>query len=153
MIYKVAYKWCGKREDAEDIAQNVCVKLPEKLAGFRAEASFTSWLYRITINAAKDYYRTTGKAQSREFGFAEGFDTASEEVAADDKMIAAESFAAIHQLPEPLRDAVLLVYAEEMSHKQAAEILECAETTISWRIFKARKLLKSLLKEGSKAYG
>lgn len=146
-IYKIAYKWCGKREDAEDIAQDVCVKLPGKLSSFKGEAAFTSWLYRLTINAAKDYYRTTGRAQNREFPFAEGFDAPSEEVAADDRLAAKQAMAEIHKLPETLRDAVLLVYAEGMSHKEAGKILGCAETTISWRIFQARGKLENLRKQ------
>jgi RNA polymerase sigma-70 factor (ECF subfamily) len=142
VIYKIAYKWCGRREDAEDVAQNVCLKLADRLAGFRGDSGFTSWLYRITINAAKDYYRTTGKAYRREQAFADGFDPMSDEVAADEQLVARESYAAIHSLPEPIRDAVLLVFGEEMSHKEAAKILGCAETTVSWRIHKARKILQ-----------
>jgi len=143
-VYKIAYKWCGRREDAEDIAQEVFVKLPEKLAGFRFESSFSSWLYRLTINAANDYFRTKGKARGREFAFAEGFDAASDEVPADEQIASRQAFAEIYKLPSDIKDAVLLVFAEEMSHKQAADILGCAESTISWRIFQARKTLKEL---------
>ncbi len=143
MIYRVAYKWAGRREDAEDIAQNVCMKLPEKLAGFRGEADFSSWLYRLTINAAHDYLRTTGKAQAREQPFAEDFDPPSGDIPADRRLAAKQAMMAIHQLPADLRDAVLLVYAEDKNHKEAARILGCAETTISWRIFQARKKLRA----------
>lgn len=146
-IYKIAYKWCGKKEDAEDIAQDVCVKLPAKLASFKREAAFTTWLYRLTINAAKDYYRTTAKAQNRELPFAEGFDAPSSEVAADRALAAKQAMAEIHRLPEDLRDALLLVHAEGLNHKEAANVLGCAETTISWRIHKARKELESLRKQ------
>jgi RNA polymerase sigma-70 factor (ECF subfamily) len=147
LIYKVAYKWCGRREDAEDVAQEVCIKLPEKLAGYRGEAKFTSWLYRITINAAKDYGRAKGRVNKREVAFVEGFDAASDEPGAEQKLIAAEAYQHIHTLPEGIRDAVLLVFGEDMNHKQAAEVLGCAETTVSWRIFQARKLLKPLMTE------
>ncbi len=143
-VYKIAYKWCGHRADAEDIAQDVFVKLPEKLKSFRGESAFTTWLYRLTVNAAKDYYRTTGRARGRELPFAEGFDAPSDEVAADDALAAKQAMAEIHRLPEGIRDAVLLVYVEELSHKEAAQILGCAETTVSWRIFQARKSLKGV---------
>lgn len=152
-VYKIAYKWTGRREDAEDVAQDVFIKLPSKLNSFRGESGFTTWLYRLTVNAAKDYYRTTGRAAKREVGFAEGFDAPSDEVAADDRLIAKEAFARIHRLPEPIRDAVLLVYAEDMNHKQAALVLGCAETTVSWRIFQARKLLKELGAERTRHAG
>lgn len=145
-IYKIAYKWSGRREDAEDIAQEVCASLPVKIDGFRGDSAFTTWLYRIVINAAKDYYRKAHR--QRETAFAEGFDAASDEPLAEEKMIAAQGFAAVHALPEPIRDAVLLVFGEDLSHKEAAKILGCAETTISWRIFKARGLLKE-----EQAYG
>lgn len=147
LIYKVAYKWCGRREDAEDIAQEVCMKLPEKLASFRGDAKFTSWLYRITINMAKDYGRAKTRVSSRETAFGEGFDAPSNEPGAEQKLIAAESYNYIHTLPEGIRDVVLLVFGEDMNHKQAAEVLGCAETTVSWRIFQARKLLKPLMQE------
>lgn len=145
LIYKVAYKWCGRREDAEDIAQDVCVKLPEKLASYRGEARFTSWLYRIVINASKDYGRAKSRVSRKEVAFADGFDAASDEPGAERKIIAAEAYRHIHTLPEGIRDAVLLVYGEDMNHRQAAEALGCAETTVSWRIFQARKLLKPLM--------
>jgi len=147
LIYKIAYKWCGRREDAEDIAQEVCIKLPEKLAGYRGDAKFTSWLYRITINAAKDYGRTRSRVNQREVAFVDGFDAASDEPGPEQKVIALEAYQHIHTLPEGIRDAVLLVFSEDMNHKQAAEALGCAETTVSWRIFQARKLLKPLLTE------
>lgn len=144
IIFKIAYKWSGRREDAEDITQTVCMKLPEKLGGFSGQAAFTSWLYRLTINAAHDYYRTTGKARGREQAFAEGFDAPSDEVPADEQLAARQAFTEICALPADIRDAVLLVFAEDMSHKEAANILGCAEATISWRIFQARKKLKGL---------
>jgi len=59
MIFRVAYKWCGVREDAEDIAQDVCVKLGTVIHGYRAEAAFSSWLYRITLNAVRDFQRAS----------------------------------------------------------------------------------------------
>lgn len=150
LIYKVAYKWCGRREDAEDVAQEVCVRLPEKLASYRGEAAFTSWIYRMTINAAKDYCRAKGRVHRHETAFVEGFDAVSDEPGAERVMLAAEAYRHIHGLPEGIRDAVLLVFGEDMNHKEAARVLGCAETTISWRIFQARKLLKPLMSEQGK---
>lgn len=147
LIYRTAYKWCGRREDAEDIAQDVCVKLPEKLSSYRGESKFTSWLYRITINTAKDYGRAKGRVSRQEVAFVEGFDAASDEPGAEEQLAAAQAYQHIHTLPEGIRDAVLLVFGEDMNHKQAAEALGCAETTVSWRIFQARKLLKPLMIE------
>ena len=55
LVYKVSYKWCRTKEDAEDITQEVFVKLAKKIFSFREESSFQTWLYRIVINTAKDF--------------------------------------------------------------------------------------------------
>ncbi|MFQ5561489.1 MAG: RNA polymerase sigma factor, partial [Nitrospinota bacterium] len=69
MIFRVAYKWCGIKEDAEDIAQEVCIKLGESIRGFKFEAAFSSWLYRVTMNSAKDYYRSRNRKRLNERAF------------------------------------------------------------------------------------
>jgi len=56
-VYNLAYKWCGVKEDAEDVAQEVFVKLVKKLHTFDKKSSFKTWLYRIIINTAKDFVR------------------------------------------------------------------------------------------------
>ncbi|MEE9355813.1 MAG: RNA polymerase sigma factor [Methylococcaceae bacterium] len=56
-MYKIAFKWCGNQADAQDITQNACLKLARSIASFRGEAAFTTWLYRLVINTAKDWQR------------------------------------------------------------------------------------------------
>src|SRR5690606_24279669 len=56
-IYRLAYRWCGHREDAEDVAQDVAIKLAGALKGFDGRSAFTSWLYRIVLNAVRDRQR------------------------------------------------------------------------------------------------
>src|SRR4051812_4086460 len=56
-IYRFAWKWCGHQADAQDIAQQACLKLAGSLANFRFEAAFTSWLYTLVISCAKDWER------------------------------------------------------------------------------------------------
>ena len=53
-IYRFAWKWCRHRANAEDIAQQACIKLAASLAQFRFEAAFTSWLYRLVVSCAQD---------------------------------------------------------------------------------------------------
>src|SRR5678816_116249 len=57
-IYRFAWKWCGHRTNAEDIAQQSCIKLAGSLAQFRFQAAFRSWLYQLVINCAVDWQRT-----------------------------------------------------------------------------------------------
>ena len=54
-MYRMAFKWCGNKEDAEDITQNACIKLARSIDTFRFQSAFLSWLYRLVINTAKDW--------------------------------------------------------------------------------------------------
>lgn len=141
-IYKIAFSWCPDRQDAQDIAQNACIKLVKALEGFRGDAAFSSWLYRLVINVARDYVR----GQTRFSGHIdiEDLAPANPEPDAEKQLQARQMLARIHDLPGGERDALLLVFHQGLSHARAADILECAESTISWRIHEARKKLKSM---------
>jgi RNA polymerase sigma factor (sigma-70 family) len=143
-IYRTAWRWCGHRDDAEDIAQEVCVKIGQALAGFDGRSAFSSWVYRITINAVRDWQR----AGSRRGKYADAYaeitpsDQAAEQEAATTSR---QIWAAVRTLPEKQRDAVLLVYAEELSHAEAADIMGIKEATVGFHVFEARKTLRGLL--------
>jgi RNA polymerase sigma-70 factor, ECF subfamily len=139
LIYRVALKYTRKPADAEDIAQETCVKLARKLQTYRFESKFTTWLYRLTLNTAKDWQR---KAYRRyEKAWPEDFDIAATATSPERHAIAHETLGAIEDLPGKLKAAVLLVFRDGLSHSQAAHALGCAETTVSWRIHEARKVL------------
>ncbi|MCH2037992.1 MAG: RNA polymerase sigma factor [Rickettsiales bacterium] len=144
MIYAISYKWMGNREEAEDNAQEVLLKITRKLDRFDKRATFKSWVYRITINNAKDMLRSRNKHQKDEL-FED--QAVSEQANGEHELIAKQLMQEIHKLPEKLRDALLLVCGEGMSHRDAAEILDCGEATVSWRIHKARKRLKQNLSQ------
>jgi RNA polymerase sigma-70 factor, ECF subfamily len=144
--YRFAFRWSRSREDAEDITQEVFVKLARSLHLFDGRSQFTTWLYSITANCARDHARKN-RRWAKEF-------TADppEEIAAASPNPGPESNAmargigkAIDELPEKLKEAMLLVYAEDLSHKEAARVIGCAETTVSWRIFQAKRKLRKVL--------
>ena len=144
LIHRTAWKWCGNRDDAEDIAQDVCVKLGRAIAGFDGRSAFSSWVYRITLNAVRDMQRA-GKRRGR---YADAYaEISPEDQPAEQEEAATSSqlWAAVRQLPEKQRDAVLLVYAEELSHAAAAEIMGIREATVSFHVHEARKTLRGLL--------
>ena len=144
LIHRTAWKWCGNRTDAEDVAQDVCVKLGGAIAGFDGRSAFSSWVYRITLNAVRDMQRA-GKRRGR---YADAYAEISPEDQPAEQEEAATSrqlWAAVRTLPEKQRDAVLLVYAEELSHAAAAEIMGVREATVSWHVHEARKTLRGLL--------
>lgn len=143
-IFRTACKWCGRRSDAEDIAQEVCIKLATAIQSFDSRSAFTTWLYRVTLNAVRDHQRALARRGRHIEGYAE---VAPDEAPADqeDAVAMREIWAAVLRLPEQQRDAVLLVYAEEMSHAAAAEIMGVKEGTVSFHIHEAKKALRGLL--------
>jgi len=146
MIFRVAFKWCGDREDAEDITQNVCVKLGTVISGFKGDAAFSSWLYRITLNTVRDFQRASKR---RHENIAALTIVAQTDYRPDPavEMTQAQMWHKVRQLPPKQRDAMLLIYAEDLSHAQAAAIMECAESTVSWHVHEAKKRLKQEMQD------
>jgi RNA polymerase sigma-70 factor (ECF subfamily) len=147
MIHRLAWRCCGDRTEAEDIAQEVCVRVARGLAGFEGRSSLPSWLYGITLNAARD----AGRAKARRTATLQGaavaalIDAAEPEQAGDDEAL----WQAVRTLPPRQRDAVMLVHVEGLTHRQAADALGCAEATVSWHLFVARRQLKTMLARAS----
>jgi RNA polymerase sigma-70 factor (ECF subfamily) len=143
-IHRVAAKWCGGGVEADDIAQEVCVKLAAAVRGFDARSRFSSWLYRIVLNAVRDRQRQKSREARRDRSFAETLSD-GEDPDAEERLMAKNLWDAVRALPGKQCDAVLLVYAEEMSHADAAEVLGISAATVSWYVHEARKALKEVL--------
>ncbi|MCV9960860.1 RNA polymerase sigma factor [Pararhizobium sp. BT-229] len=141
-VQAVAWRWSGNVSDAEDIAQTVCVKLAKAIRAFRGASRFRTWLYTLTLNAARDHQRS----QVRERRNAASFLADPTSTAANDNQDQAEAlWEAVRLLPDKQGDAVLLVYGEGLSHAAAADVMGCSEATVSWHVHEARKRLKILL--------
>lgn len=144
-IYRLAYRFSGKRDAAEDIAQEVCVKLAKAIRGYRGEAKFATWLHRIVYTTALDHLRANQRTVPVEPSeMARLCETSDEDITgtrAPDRGV----WEMVQGLPDQQRDALLLVYGEEMSHREAGEIMGCSEKTVSWHIHEAKKRLRVLL--------
>ncbi|MBA8878590.1 RNA polymerase sigma factor [Phyllobacterium myrsinacearum] len=146
-IHRIAWRWSGNRNDAEDIAQDVCIKLGSAIRQWRGQGALRTWLYQMTLNAARDHMRR----YSREKRKAEAYhrELLNDVPVADGSDIDADVgalWAAVKTLPDKTADAVLLVYGEGLNHAHAAEVLDCAEATVSWHIHDAKKRLKRILR-------
>src|SRR5690242_16716716 len=143
-IFRTACKWTGKKSDAEDVAQEVCIKLATAIRQFDGRSAFTSWLYRVTLNTVRDMQRARGRRERNVDAFAlvhpEDDPGGQEEHTA-----AKEIWMAVGALPDKQREAVMLVYGEDMSHAEAGTIMGCKEATVSWHIHEAKKTLRGLL--------
>jgi RNA polymerase sigma-70 factor (ECF subfamily) len=144
-VFRVSYKWCGLTEDAEDIAQEVFVKLAQKLQTFDSRSSFKTWLYRITVNTAKDFIRKCVTKRGYETAYVSEQDDANPGPPPGDHLNANRLYKALGRLSEKQKATVMLVLGEGLSHQEAARVLQCPENTVSWRIFQARKKLKRYL--------
>jgi RNA polymerase sigma-70 factor (ECF subfamily) len=143
-IHRIAAKWCGGTAEAEDVAQNVCVKLAGAVSSYDARARFSSWLYRVVLNEVRDGQRQRSRQVRRDSAYAQSVGEAVSGGQEDD-VLALQLWDAVRTLPAKQRDAVLLVYAEEQSHAAAAEVMGCSEATVSWHVHEARKALKGVL--------
>ena len=145
-IFRVAYRVIGNRIEAQDVAQDVCAALPAKLKGFRGEAAFTTWLYRVVLNAGRDQLRRAAAQQriTSEWGNVQVLrrETDAQKLAELDWLTRALS-----KLSDDLRETVALVLGEEMSHALAGQVLGLSEGTISWRMSEVRKALKLMAAE------
>ncbi len=147
-IYNLAFRWCRIQQDAEEIAQEVCIKLVKALINYRGEAAFSSWLYGITLNTARDFQRKKRGRDKRE-QVAENLDQfQTNEENPEQALISSLIRRCIALLPDTLRMAVLLVHGQGLNHKQAGNAQQCAEGTISWRLSEARKQLSKCLNRG-----
>lgn len=143
LILRLGFRFLGNRAEAEDLAQDICVNLAAKLRGYRGEARFTTWLYRVTVNAAKDRLRRRN-ARSR---VADGWADLERMARQADVEAAAEHRwlqQALSTLPPDLNETVVLILGEELTHKQAAEVLDISEGTVSWRMSEVKKHLRTL---------
>ena len=144
-VYRVAYRWCGRKADAEDIAQEVCARLGRSIRSYRGGAAFTTWLYALTLNAARDMMRKSARETVKVQAFGVHMLIGGEAIPEPDTQ-AERLWAAVRELPDKQRDAVLLVYGEGLSHAAAADAMACAEATVSWHIHEAKKRLKLLVR-------
>ena len=145
MIFNLSYRLCGNAHDAEDLAQDAFVKAACAIRNFRGEASFKSWIYRITLNTAWDFKRKRERKDDLHRRYAE-----ESEIQKDGTGRSGHSevvLAALDQLSTRQRQAIVLTFFEGLSHAEAADVLDCAETTVSWHIFAAKKKLKPYLTE------
>jgi len=144
MIYRVAYRFMGSVQDAEDIAQEVCASLAHKLASFKGNSSFSTWLYRIVVNSCRDLQKKRGNHKNLEKSYLE-FEKSIDAETAEQTKKRVWLYRTINTMSPDLKETAILVLTEELSHAQAGEIIGCAESTISWRMSEIRKALKAAI--------
>jgi len=149
-MFRIGYRVLGVREDAEDLAQEICASLPRKLQSFRGEARFSTWLHSLTVNGARDMIRRKQATRRKAAGWGD-VELLRKAEATEQRREQEWLTDAMQLLSADLRETVALVLGEEMTHKQAGEVLGLSEGTVSWRMGEVRKVLRDLA--GKEAMG
>jgi RNA polymerase sigma-70 factor (ECF subfamily) len=161
-VYAVALGMLRDKEEARDVAQEAFIKVYRYLAHFKGDASFYTWLYRITVNICIDSMRRKGSKGNEHLEFDESLqlDTAEANLGALGtrlgtnpqksalrRELAERITAAIAQIPEAHRQILLLREVEGMSYEDIARTLEIPKGTVMSRLFHARLKMQKILGE------
>src|SRR5688572_20546638 len=115
-IHRFAWKWCGHAANADDIAQQACLKLAGSLPQYRFQAAFTSWLYRLVISCAQDWQRSQRRHDHEEMP---EHDPVAEGGGAEDSIYLVQLLEQLDRIGEGMKETALLVHAEGLSHAEA----------------------------------
>ena len=139
-IHGLAWQMTGSRADAEDIAQDVCCALVQKLGRFRGEAKFTTWLCGIIVNACRDHHRRrrSFRGLTDKLTILAGLASPTD---GRDTYDAIWLKGAIGRMKPAYRETAILIAGQQLTHAEAAEILGVSEATISWRMTEIRRML------------
>jgi RNA polymerase sigma-70 factor, ECF subfamily len=159
-IYQLAFRYLRNREDAEEITQDVLFKVYRKAGTFRGDAALSSWIYRITFNAAMSRLRTASsqraQAEVRRAASMEGdgppeprAEIADWSDLADEQVLRAQLrrrvFRAILALPAIYRAPVMLRDIQGMSTEEASAMLRVKDQTLKSRLHRGRLILRKQL--------
>ena len=157
-IYHIARRMLGNDADAEDVTQDVLLQVIRKLDTFRGDAQLTTWLHRVTVNAALAYRQKRANRQKRET--TETGDEALEiapagspvkrwNVGPDEPVLAAEQAEviekAIEELPGPFRDVYVLADVEGLPNQEIADMLGLSVPAVKSRLHRARMRMRDAL--------
>ena len=141
-VVRTAFGVLVSQEEAEDVAQDVFIKVWHNLKDFQPETSFGSWLYRITVNASIDVLRHRKEESGMDVEYS------SPTVRPEEQMLRRASQQrvrkAIAQLPESARTTLTLREFEQLSYKEIAEVLQIPIGTVMSRLNYARQSLKKI---------
>ena len=147
MIHALTFRMTGSLADAEDLAQETFLRAYEQVGSFRGSAKFSTWLYRIAVNICLNWRQSEARRNQLYASAAEEFSVQQDGKNSSSPQ-ANEVQAALLKLPAKQRAAIVLTIYDGLNHAEAAQVLNCSETTVSWRIFAAKQKLKRLLTMG-----
>jgi RNA polymerase sigma factor (sigma-70 family) len=157
-VFATAVRLLGNAADAEDTAQEAFLKAFRGLAGFRGDAKFSTWLYRITVNLCADHARRRRRPDRRARALDDAGEVADGRTDLEAGLLAAEERQAVERavlgLEERYRSIVVLHYYQKLSYEEIAAVVGMPLKTVETRLYRARKLLREILeRDESKGAG
>ena len=161
-MFQVAYGLLGSHEDAEEVVQDAFIRAFKALDGFRGDSSLDTWLHRIVVNLARNKYHwnrrrgselnisISGKTPTLEDGDdPEDMPIPDESLTPDGKMETDELESVVEKgigdLPDNVRETMVLRHSREMSYEDIAAMLQCKIGTVKSRIARGREMLRMIL--------
>ena len=142
MIIQIAYQNVFNKSDAEDITQEVFIKLMKKIGTFVSEEHMKAWIIRVTINLSKDYNKSFQNKNTTAI---------DEELKYYDKEIQ-DTFKEIEKIKPEYRNIIYLYYYQGYKINEISKILSMNSNTVSSYLTRARKELKTILENGGEIY-
>lgn len=158
-MYAVSLRMCGNREDAQDCLQEAMIRIYKALANFKAQSSFATWAYRITMNTCLDELRrrkvrtSTSLDTMLESGWSPSDEDDTPEhhtLRSEQRMMLEKSIAS---LPDDMRAAIVLRDIQGFSYEEIAKILDINVGTIKSRISRGREKLRDDLSRSPELFG
>jgi RNA polymerase sigma-70 factor (ECF subfamily) len=152
-IYALAYRVIGREEEARDVCQEAFLRAFRALPGFKGQAKFSSWLYRITLNLCRDWIRRQRRAPVSqlpedtdviEMAAARGPVESIEDLVARRELSAVVEEAMAH-LPEEQRTAIILKEYHGMTFQEIADLQGCPLSTVKTRLYQGLSVLRRQL--------
>jgi RNA polymerase sigma-70 factor (ECF subfamily) len=134
LVYRVCCRYSKNREDAEDLTQEVFLKISNKISNFRADSSLTTWLYRVAVNTCLDHLRRLKLSQKFEI---EQIDVKVmlNLSQAGNEVLARIDLEKIFKTVNPnTREALMLVLAEGLSYQEAADVMGMEKSAVAKRV-------------------
>lgn len=156
-VFGMARRFVGSPADAEDVAQEVFLKAFRGLEGFKGEARFSTWLYRITFNLCTDWRRRHRRPDRASRSIEEAGELPDTQGDIVDGILHEEERKlvrhALDGLDEKYRSVVVLLYYQKMSYEQIAAVLDMPVKTVETRLYRARKILRGTLAKAGEGGG
>lgn len=142
IIYKVANSYCRDVEDRKDLVQEIVIQLWVSFGKYDAQYKWSTWMYRIALNVAISFYRKAKRRRESTVSFTDNIMDFTEDT---DPMEADSNVAALHGFIDQLGrfdKALIILYLEDNSYKEIAELLGITETNVATKINRLKKKLK-----------